>query len=256
MSAAEAARSPLSPLRSRGLAALELAAEIARLAREHEARGERFVLGLASGSSPLELYAELARSARRGDLPRAPLELVALDEYLGLAAGDPRSFAAYYREHVLEPFGLDARRLWIPRCDAAEHELAAHLAELRERLAELGPPALQLVGLGRNGHVAFDEPGSSADCRLRKVALAPETRADACRAFGTLEAVPREALTLGLAEIRSARRVRGLAFGAHKREAARRALLEPPSARCPASFLRDHPDLVWYVDEEAAAGWA
>jgi glucosamine-6-phosphate deaminase len=252
MRAGGASRGALVRVGPREEAARAVAGEIAALAREHDARRERFVLGLASGRSPLGVYAELARLARAGELPVERLALVALDEYLGLPAGDPRSFAAYHRRHVLEPLGIEPGRLWIPRCDVGADDLAAHLVELRARLEALGAVDLQLLGLGRNGHVAFQEPGATRASRLGRVALAPETREDAAADFGGLARAPLAGITLGLTEILSARRLRVLAFGSAKRAVVRAALEGPETPAVPASLLRGHPDLVWHLDVDAA----
>lgn len=232
-------------------AARALADEIAELVADGRRRGRSAVLGLATGRSPLALYEELARRAREGTLDLSDAITFNLDEYLGLPADDPRSFRARMRATLFERVGLREDRTHVPRCDLRTAEAALH-AEIYEReIARAGGIDLQVLGIGRNGHIGFNEPGSGRDTRTREVELARETVEDAASAFGGAGGVPRRALTMGIATILEARRLRVLAFGPGKREIVRRTLEEGIGPAVPATFLREHGDARLYVDAAA-----
>jgi glucosamine-6-phosphate deaminase len=245
---------PLRPavrlVRDPGAAALLVADEIAELARDARRAGRPLVLGLATGRTPVAVYAELVRRARAGAQDLAGAIAFNLDEYCGLAPGDPRSFAAWMERALFAPLAWPRERRHIPDGSLPAAERERHCAEYEARIRAAGGLDLQLLGIGRNGHVGFNEPGSARDSRTRCVELHPDTRADAAREFGP-GAAPREALTMGVATILEARRVRLLAFGAHKRAAVERALRGPPGDDCPASFLAAHPDARLYADAAA-----
>ena len=169
-----------------------------------------------------------------------------LDEYRGLGPGDERSFAAYLeRELAGVPIGA------FHRLDGTAADPAAECDRHQRRLDE-APIDLAVLGLGHDGHVAFDEPGSSLESGTRVVALHPHTRADAAAEFGGLERVPTEALTVGLRTLLAARELLVLVTGAGKAEALRSMLVAPPGGGFPASLLRTHPRLTVICDQPAA----
>ncbi|KEF43089.1 MAG: N-acetylglucosamine-6-phosphate isomerase [Cyanobium sp. CACIAM 14] len=214
-------------------------------------------LGLATGRTMAPVYAALARRLRR--LPPGLAAVVRdgwwsfnLDDYVGLAPGDPASFAATMAHQLERPLGLAPGRVRLPDGRAADPD-----AEARRYATELrraGGIGLQLLGLGLNGHVGFNEPpcGASAPCRC--VELSDQTRRQNAAAFGgDPEAVPRRAITLGLAEILAARRVVLVVTGGEKASVLRRALWEPPSPELPASWLQHHRALSVIADKAAMA---
>jgi glucosamine-6-phosphate deaminase len=232
-------------------AARELAAEIGALVRERASEGRPCVLGFATGRTPLGVYAELVRMHREEGLSFDGVVAVNLDEYEGVEPKDPRSFAAWMRAQLFDAVGLPPERTLIPPPDLAVAAEVAWCRAFEERLRGLGGVDLQILGLGRNGHIAFNEPGSSRESRTRRVRLAAETRADAAAAWDGLDQVPTHAITQGVATILEARRLRALAFGEGKREIVRRTLEESIGPRVPATFLREHADARLYVDEPA-----
>ena len=204
------------------------------------------VLGVATGSSPLALYASLIRCRAEG-LRTEGLRLFALDEYVGLASDDPRSYAAYVRSVIAEPLGIPAENVRVPNgsteADGAAYERA---------IAAAGGVDLQIVGIGRNGHIGFNEPGSDATTRTRVVELDESTRrANAEHFDGDLAQVPTHAMTQGVGTILSARRIVLVASGAAKAAALRAALTGPVTADNPASFLQRHPDVTVVADSDA-----
>ncbi len=206
------------------------------------------MLGLATGRSPHETYAELARLHREESLDFADARAFGLDEYLGLERDHPLGFRRYLVERVARPCGLDPARLRTLAGDAPEAEASAHCRAYEEAIAEAGGIDLWILGVGRDGHVGFNEPGCARDSRTRVVRLARETREDAAAAFGGLDRVPERALTVGVGTILEARRLRVLAFGERKRAIVRRVLEDPIGPAVPATFLHEHADVRLYSD--------
>ena len=222
-------------------------AVLARLRKAHSSGAEP-VLGVATGSSPLSLYRALAR--RRDELP--PLRAFALDEYLGLPPGHPESYAEVVRREIAEPLGLDAGRVSVPDGSATDPERAA--ADYEAAISAAGGVDVQILGIGNNGHLAFNEPGSALESRTRVVRLEESTRQANARFFSCLEEVPTHALTQGLGTIRAARSLVLLASGNAKAEALAAALQGPVTADVPASVLQLHPDVTILLADGAGAG--
>jgi len=229
-------------------AARALADEVAGLV----AADPEVVLGLATGSTPVETYAQLVARTREGlDLSR--VRTFNLDEYEGLAAGDPASFRSFMRRHLFGPAGVDPARTRFP-VRAAEDETPEDAAARFERaIEEAGGIELQVLGIGGNGHVAFNEPGSPRDSRTRRVELAELTRRVNSVGFLDPERFPTHAMTMGVGTILEARRLRILAFGAHKAGIVARLLRSAPTEELPVTLLAGHPDVVLWIDEAAAA---
>ena len=225
--------------------AAELAREVAgQLARRLEIPGN---VGFATGRTMDPLYAALRAH------PPTTMEAHAwmLDEYLGLAFEDSRTFGAYLKEQVFLPLGYPLDLLCLPNLRAFPPAEAAQ--EYEWRLEAAGGLDVQLLGIGHNGHVGFNEPGSKASSRSRVVQIAERTRLANSAGFGGVEHVPRQAVTLGLANIASARELWLLATGEGKSEIVRRFLEAEVSEDVPATLLRSHPGLTVYLDRAAAS---
>lgn len=223
----------------------EIAAEL--IARLVTAKPDA-VLGLATGSTPLPVWK--AVSARPLDLGR--VRGFALDEYIGLPPGHPQSYRSVITREVVEPLGLDPALVHVPGDDGGPTEGAG--ARYEAQIAAAGGVDLQVLGIGRTGHIGFNEPGSSLASRTRVKTLTEETRADNARFFDAPDQVPRHCLTQGLGTILEARHLVLLAFGAAKAEAIAGAVEGPVSAALPGSAIQLHPQVTVIVDEEAAAG--
>jgi len=233
-------------------AARVVAREIAGLIRAHDAAGRGTVLGLATGQTPIGVYAELVRMHRAEGLDFANVVTFNLDEYVGLGAGHPASFRRFMDERFFEHVNVPSGSIHVLDGDLAAVDVPASCADYEAAIAAAGGIDLQLLGIGRNGHVAFNEPGTGRDSRTRLVELAPGTRADAARFFEGQGATPHHAITMGIATVLAARRLRVLAFGAHKSSIVRRALVDPVGPDVPATFLREHRDVTFCLDEAAA----
>lgn len=204
------------------------------------------VLGVATGSTPEPVWSALVERAL--DLSR--VRAFALDEYLDIAADHPERYAAVVEREITRPLGLDPRLVRTPGDDGRD-EGAPQRYE--RAIAEAGGVDLQVLGIGRNGHIAFNEPGSAADSRTRIARLSEETRRDNARFFRSLDEVPRSCITQGVGTILEARSIILLAFGPSKAAAITAALEGPVTANVPASALQRHPDVTVVVDESAAS---
>lgn len=228
------------------------AAEAARLVADTiaglVARKPDAVLGVATGSTPLPVYGELA--ARRRDLAR--LQVFALDEYVELPLDHPQSYHAVVEREVTLPLGLDPERVHVPGEGPIQRASGAYEA----LLAAVGGVDIQLLGIGTDGHIGFNEPGSSLASRTRIKTLTEQTRRDNARFFPSPGDVPRHCITQGLGTILEARHLVLLAFGTRKRAALAAAVEGPVTASLPGSAIQLHPHVTVLADEESASDLA
>ncbi|MEV4333374.1 glucosamine-6-phosphate deaminase [Streptomyces sp. NPDC049597] len=208
-------------------------------------------LGLATGSSPLGVYRDLARRHRHEGLSFRGVDAFLLDEYVGLPATHPQSFAQVIRRELADHVDLDPARFHLPSGTAPDP--AAEARRYERCLTDSGPLGLQILGIGRNGHIGFNEPGSSLASRTRLKTLTDDTRRDNARFFGSIDDVPRHVITQGLATIGEASHLVLIAAGPHKARAVAAAVEGPVTASCPASVLQLHPHTTVVVDELAAS---
>jgi glucosamine-6-phosphate deaminase len=208
------------------------------------------LLGVATGSTPLPIYRALAARVRAG-LDVARLRVCQLDEYVGLPAGHPESYRSVLHREVLEPLGLGLERFLGP--DGSSADIPAACAEYDASLAAAGRVDLQILGIGTDGHIGFNEPCSSLASRTRIKTLTPQTREDNARFFASLDEVPHHVITQGIGTILEARHLVLLATGAGKAEAVAATVEGPVAAVVPASALQLHPHATVVVDEAAAA---
>ena len=227
------------------------AAAAARIAAVVRAKPEA-VLGLSTGSSPLGTYEALGDLVRRGEVDLSRASGFALDEYVGLPPGSPQSYAATIDATVTTPLGMDPARVRVPPGSAADLEAACE--EYEQAIRDAGGVDVQLLGIGANGHIGFNEPTSSFASRTRIKTLAPRTREDNARFFdGDLDAVPLHCITQGLGTILDARRLLLVAQGEGKADAVARSVEGPLSAMVPGSALQLHPHAIVLLDEAAAS---
>lgn len=235
-------------------------ADVARRAAEvvidglAAARRDDPVIGLATGSSPLGLYAELAAAVSAGRLDLSRASGFALDEYVGLPARHPQSYREVLLREVCGPLGLSPDRLNVPDGEGRdEHELVSRAADYERLMRDAGGVDVQILGIGANGHLGFNEPGSALSSRTRVKRLSDRTRRDNARFFAGIDDVPTHCVTQGLGTVLDARQLVLVASGAGKAEAVAAALEGPLSASCPASVLQWHADATAVLDEAAAA---
>jgi len=247
------ARVPLAVFADSREAACAVARHAADLIRTRQDEGRTAVLGLATGSTPVSFYAELVRLHRAEGLSFANVVTFNLDEYLGLGADHPQSYHCYMRRHLFDHVDLPADRVHLPDGSLPPSAVDAHCRDYEERIRAAGGIDFQILGLGRTGHIGFNEPGSARRSRTRLVILDPLTRRDAAGAFGGEEHTPRYAITMGVRAILEARRIVLMAWGPCKSGLVRAAVEDEVTSRVPASFLQEH-DRAEFVLDAAAAG--
>jgi glucosamine-6-phosphate deaminase len=213
------------------------------------------LLGVATGSTPLPVYRALAAMAAAGEADLSRVRVAQLDEYVGLPAGHPESYRSVLEREVLAPLGLGPEAFLGP--DSTASDISAACREYERILAAAGGVDLQLLGIGSDGHIGFNEPCSSLASRTRMKTLTERTRSDNARFFGgDAGQVPRHVITQGVGTILEARHVVLLATGRSKADAVAAAVEGPLAARCPASALQLHPHATVVADQAAASGLA
>jgi glucosamine-6-phosphate deaminase len=208
------------------------------------------LLGVATGSSPLPIYEALATRVADGSLDVSRLRVCQLDEYVGLPAGHPESYREVVRREVVERLGLPAASFMGP--DGAAADIVAACAAYEQALADAGGVDLQILGIGSDGHIGFNEPCSSLSSRTRIKTLTQQTRIDNARFFTSLDEVPHHVITQGIGTILEARHVVLMATGAGKAEAVAATVEGPLAALVPASALQLHPHATIVLDTAAA----
>lgn len=210
-----------------------------------------FVLGVATGSTPLTSYEALAHRIRERNIPTDGVRAFALDEYLGMPKGHPEAYHAVVHREVTEVLGLQPSHVRVPH---GSLDNAGGECELYEReIQAAGGVDVQLLGIGTSGHIGFNEPGSSLASRTRIKALAQQTRIDNARFFTSLDDVPTHAITQGIGTILAARHLVLMAFGEHKARVIAEALEGPVTAKCPGSAVQLHPNVTVVLDRDAAS---
>jgi glucosamine-6-phosphate deaminase len=231
-----------------------VARRIAQVIKERRAAGKRPVLGLATGSTPIGVYRELIRMHRDEALSFADVVTFNLDEYYPMDPGSIHSYHRFMWENLFSQLDIPPASVHIPRGDVRRDEVEAECQRYEEAIRAAGGIDLQLLGIGRTGHIGFNEPGSGAESRTRVVTLDLVTRKDTAADFFGEENVPREAITMGVATIFDAREILMLATGEHKSEIVRRAVEGEVDHEVAATFLQRHPNTTFYLDGPAAAG--
>lgn len=214
------------------------------LKNEIERQDGNLTIGLATGSSPLGVYEEW----RKDSLDCSNVTTVNLDEYIGLSPEHPQSYHAFMKKHLFDAVTFKQSYLPIGNTDDADQE-----SERYEQLVRKLGVDLQLLGIGSNGHIAFNEPGTSFDATTHVTKLTESTREANQRFFDQLEDVPSHAITMGLSTIMEAKKILLVASSARKAEAVRDMMEGPATSECPATILQRHADVMIVLDEEAAA---
>ncbi len=210
------------------------------------------VLGLATGGTPLGTYRELISAFQAGRISFRDVTTFNLDEYVGLGPDHPQSYRCFMRQHLFCQADFDESKCHVP--DGLADDYEDYCESYEQMIRDAGGIDLQLLGIGTDGHIAFNEPGSSLASRMRLKGLTKETRVDNSRFFAAGEVVPYLAVTLGVGTILEARQVLLLATGANKANAVRAFIEGPVTAQVTASALQFHPHVTVLLDE-AAAGW-
>lgn len=233
-------------------ASRHVALMIESLIRQHNSAGRATVLGLPTGSSPVGLYRELIRLRKESGLDFSRVVTFNLDEFYPISPGDLHSYRRWMQETFFNHVNIPPENIHIPDGTIAEEKIDDSCAQYEQAIRRAGGIDLQILGIGRTGHIGFNEPGSTRSSRTRLVTLDPVTRRDAASDFFGEENVPHRALTMGVGTIMEARQVVILAWGEHKAPIVARALEGEMTESIAASFLQQHPDATFILDAAAA----
>jgi glucosamine-6-phosphate deaminase len=230
----------------------ELGREAARVVANAVRRNPALRLGLATGGTMLAVYQELVRLHRRESLDFSQVVTFNLDEYLGLASNHPQSFHNFMQENFFAHVNVDPRNIHIPDGSVKEN-YQRYCASYEEAIRNAGGIDLQILGIGRNGHIGFNEPTSSLGSRTRLKVLSKETIQDNRKFFASEDEIPQCAITMGIGTILESRRILLLASGSAKATAIAKAIEGPLTASVTASALQLHSEVTFIVDREAGA---
>jgi glucosamine-6-phosphate deaminase len=244
---------PTTVYPSAAVASKAVAQEIAELIRAKAAKGEQAVLGLATGSTPTRVYDELIRMHKEEGLSFKNVVTFNLDEYYPMQPDELQSYVRFMREHLFDHIDLPRDQWHVPDGTLPREQVTAFCQAYERKIKDAGGIDIQILGIGRTGHVGFNEPGSSRDSRTRMITLDRVTRLDAAADFFGEWHVPRKAITMGVDSIMSARRVILMAWGEGKAPTIRRAVEGEVTTAVAASFLQQHPAAKIALDTAAAA---
>ncbi|HMN90053.1 MAG TPA: glucosamine-6-phosphate deaminase [Saprospiraceae bacterium] len=236
-----------------GEASRSVAQEMANLIRQKAASGKRCVLGLATGSTPTTVYAELVRMHREEGLSFRNVVTFNLDEYYPMQPNQLQSYVRFMNENIFDHVDMPRENIHIPDGTQPRATVDAYCREYEEKIKNFGGLDLQILGIGRTGHIGFNEPGSGQESRTRLITLDHITITDAASDFFGEENVPRKAITMGVGTILAAERIILMAWGEGKAPIIRRTLEGPITDEVPATYLQKHPNTTVVLDEAAAA---
>jgi len=247
------AKTPTLVFPSSQHASRHVAVMIESLIRQNNSAGRPTVLGLATGSTPVGLYRELVRRHKEAGLDFSQVITFNLDEYYPMSPSDQQSYSLWMQETFFDHVNIPPDHIHVPDGMMNSSEVEDYCARYEQMIRRAGGIDLQILGIGRSGHIGFNEPGSTRNSRMRLVTLDPVTRRDAASSFFGVENVPFRALTMGVGTILEARKIVIMAFGEHKASIVCRAVEGEVTDAIAASFLQNHADTTFILDEAAAA---
>jgi glucosamine-6-phosphate deaminase len=229
------------------------AEQIAKLIREKQSRGEKCVLGMATGSTPKSLYVELVRMHKEEGLSFKNVITFNLDEYYPIEREAWQSYYNYMHRLFFNHIDIDPNNIHIPNGELPKEEIKKHCSEYEKLIEEAGCIDLQILGIGNNGHIGFNEPGSSIHSRTRLINLENSTRLANAYEFANISQVPRLAITMGISVILKAKKIILLAWGSSKAPVIQKSVEGNVTEQVPASLLQQHTDCMFIIDQSAAA---
>ena len=230
-----------------------IAQSIALAIRQKQQEGEKIVLGLATGSSPIQVYQELVRLHQQEGLSFHNVITFNLDEYYPMQPDAAQSYVRFMHEYLFDHVDINPENIHIPDGTFPMEEVEAYCAAYEKEIDAHGGLDIQLLGIGRTGHIGFNEPGSWEHSETRLVRLDNITRKDALKDFPHEEDVPYRAITMGIKSIMKARAIYLMGWGDHKAAILKRAIEGPVLSTVPATFLQKHPNVKIYLDTSAAS---
>lgn len=230
-----------------------IASEIAKLIREKQSKGEKCVLGLATGSSPKSMYAELVRMHKEEGLSFKNVITFNLDEYYPIDRVALQSYNRFMKQQLFDHVDIDPKNIHVPNGETVKEKIKEYCQEYEKMIEDAGGIDLQILGIGNNGHIGFNEPGSSINSRTRLVTLDNSTRLANSYEFANISQVPRLAITMGIQTIMRARRIVLMGWGQGKAPVIQKSVEGHVTEQIPASLLQQHNDTVFVLDEMASA---
>ncbi|RUA13287.1 MAG: glucosamine-6-phosphate deaminase [Flavobacteriia bacterium] len=234
------------------IGSIQVATEIATLIREKSEKGQTCVLGLATGSSPIRVYEELVRMHREEGLSFKNVVTFNLDEYYPMERNNIQSYHYFMHQHLFDHVDIPEANVNVPDGTVSPDDLQDYCKEYERQIEAAGGLDFQLLGIGRTGHIGFNEPGSHFNSATRDITLDHITRVDAAPAFKGLENVPRKAITMGIGTIKKAKRIVLMAWGQNKSEIVKETVEGEISSEVPATYLQEHANTTFVLDKEAA----
>lgn len=234
-------------------ASLAVAQRIATLIKEKQQKGEQAILGLATGATPVEVYRELVRLHREEGLSFRSVITFNLDEYYPMQPDSAQSYVTFMKKNLFDHVDIDPANIHIPDGTLQQDDIHAYCLRYEQKISELGGLDLQILGIGRTGHIGFNEPGSAPNSGTRLVTLDDLTRRDASRDFGGKENVPTKAITMGIGTIFKAREIILMAWNRKKAEIVKKAVEGEISSEVPATYLQLSDNVEFILDKDAAS---
>jgi glucosamine-6-phosphate deaminase len=234
-------------------ASIRVAEEIADLIRKKQAQNKNCVLGLATGSSPIRVYEELVRQHKEEGLSFHNVITFNLDEYLPMEKSNIQSYYYFMHEHLFNHVDIPSKNVHIPDGTVSSDETVAYCLSYEKKIKEHGGLDFQLLGIGRTGHIGFNEPGSHFNSGTRVITLDHITRVDAAPSFLGIDNVPRKAITMGIATVRKAKRIVLLGWGENKAGIIKKTIEGTISSQVPATYLQEHKNCTFVLDKGAGS---
>ena len=229
-----------------------IAKEIADLIKRKQKKNKLCILGLATGSSPIRVYEELVRMHKEDGLSFSNVVSFNLDEYYTMETESIHSYHYFMYQHLFNHIDIKPENVNIPDGTVSSEELHQYCIDYDLKINEYGGLDFQLLGIGRTGHIGFNEPGSHYNSGTRSITLDPVTRADAARSFLGIENVPKKAITMGIGTVRKAKRIVLLGWGANKSAILKETIEGEISSEVPATYLQEHKNTTFVINEEAS----
>ncbi len=244
---------PVTIYKDSDAGSVKAAKEIAKLIKRKAAQNKTAVLGLATGSSPIRVYHELVRMHREEGLSFKNVVTFNLDEYYPMKPTDPESYVYFMNYHLFDHVDIDPANVHIPDGTIPENEIEEYCTRYEWEIESAGGIDIQLLGIGRNGHIGFNEPGSQIYSKTRMVTLDIVTKTDAAFAFGGTDKVPKKAITMGISTILKAKRIILMAWGEHKSDIINQVVEGEIQDYVPGTYLQQHNNVEFYIDRSAAS---
>jgi glucosamine-6-phosphate deaminase len=242
---------PLKIIKNKEEGAIEIASIIAEIIREKDAQRKKTVLGLATGSSPIMIYQELIRLHKEEHLSFENVVTFNLDEYFPIAPDNKNSYVRFMHEHLFDHINIPKENIHIPDGTLGINKVEKFCSKYEKAINNYGGIDFQILGIGRSGHIGFNEPGSAINSTTRLVKLDPITIADAVKDFGNEKAVPMRAITMGISTILNAKQIVLASWGKNKSLILKKMVEEPPTSKVPASFLQLHDNVTIFADKDS-----